>query len=117
MEKVLLLSEEINRINFLMNFDSSKVVSEQKIVSLPNVILNEAPPQQKPQPQQQLTTQQIQAAKQKIQAAANKQAQQIFNELLKAFDMDGDKDLRDSDGTNEGLALTAIKKIKNRNQQ
>jgi hypothetical protein len=114
LEKVLLLSEEINRINFLMNFDSSKVVSEQKIVSLPNVILNEAPPQQKPQPQQQLTPQQIQTAKQKIQAAANKQAQQIFNELLKAFDMDGDKDLRDSDGTNEGLALTAIKKIKNK---
>lgn len=113
MEKDLLLSEELNRINFLMNFNSSKVISEQKINSLPTNILNEAPPQKKPQ-QQELTPEQIKNAKQKIQAAANKTAYTIFGELMKAFDMDGDKNLKDNDGTNEGAALAAIKKIKNK---
>ena len=33
---------------------------------------------------------------------------------MKAFDVDGDKDLKDYDGTNETNALKAIKKIKNK---
>ena len=97
-----------------MNFDSSKVICEQKIDSFPNYLLKEAPPQQKPQQQKQLTPQQIQAAKQKIQQQATNSANAIFQELMKAFDMDGDKVLNDYDGTNEGLALAAIKKIKNK---
>jgi len=113
-----ILYEEVNRINFLMNYDSSKLVTEQKSYDTHYVTLIE---QTKPQPvkpgakpQGNLTPQQIQAAKQKIQQQATKSANSIFQELMKAFDMDGDRVLTDSDGTNEGLAIAAIKKIKNK---
>ena len=115
MEKSLII-EEINRINFLMNFDTNKSFEDQNVTQISEEYLFEDPktqPQQK-QGQQQLTPEQIQAAKQKIQASANKTAYAIFGELMKAFDMDGDKDLKDNDGTNEGAALAAIKKIRNK---
>ena len=113
MEKSLII-EEINRINFLMNFDTNKSFEDQKLLQISEqLIFEQVKPQQK-QGQQQLTPEQIQAAKQKIQASANKTAYAIFGELMKAFDMDGDKDLKDNDGTNEGAALVAIKKIQNK---
>lgn len=120
-----LVIEEINRINFLMNFDSNKLVTEQKkdFVS-ESFLFEQVTPQKQPQPtkqgqtpqqgQQQLTPEQIKAAKQKIQQQATQTANSIFQELMKAFDLDGDKVINDYDGTNEGLALAAIKKIKNK---
>lgn len=110
-----LIYEEINRINFLMNYDSSKLITEQQSYDTHHITLLEAPPA-KPgvNPPAKLTPQQIQAAKQKIQQQATKSANSIFQELMKAFDMDGDRVLTDYDGTNEGLAVAAIKKIKNK---
>ena len=110
-----LLYEEINRINFLMNYDSSKLITEQQSYDTHHITLLEAPPA-KPgtNPPAKLTPQQIQSAKQKIQQQATKSANSIFQELMKAFDMDGDRVLTDYDGTNEGLAVAAIKKIKNK---
>ena len=96
------LNEEIERIRFISNYDPTKLVTEQKS------------PTPTAKPQAKLTPQQIQAAKQKIQQQATKSANSIFQELMKAFDMDGDKVLTDYDGTNEGLAVAAIKKIKNK---
>lgn len=96
------LNEEIERIRFISNYDPTKLVTEQKS-STPSS-----------NPQTKLTPEQIQAAKQKIQQQANTSAREIYDELMKAFDMDGDKDLRDWDGTNESAALNAIKKIKNK---
>jgi hypothetical protein len=96
------LNEEIERIRFISNYDPTKLVTEQKS------------PTPAAKPQAKLTPQQIQAAKQKIQQQATKSANSIFQELMKAFDMDGDRVLTDYDGTNEGLAIAAIKKIKNR---
>lgn len=59
-----------------------------------------------------LSPQQIEAqAKAKINAVAQKEAQEIYNSIKSAFDMDGDGDLRDWDGTNESTALKAIRKI------
>ena len=59
-----------------------------------------------------LSPQQIEAqAKAKINAIAQKEAQEIYNSIKSAFDMDGDGDLRDWDGTNESTALKAIRKI------
>lgn len=133
---------EKNKKNYLNNLfsDNHKIIKECRL-KFPNNIVNESKSksqiddffmfikesylkeinknilseQQKPtQPQKQLTPQQIQAAKAKIQANAKKQAEVIYKELLKSLDMDGDKDLKDYDGTNEGGALDAIKKIKNR---
>ena len=110
-----LIYEEINRINFLMNYDSSKLITEQQSYDTHHITLLEAPPA-KPgtNPPAKLTPQQIQSAKQKIQQQATKSANSIFQELMKAFDMDGDRVLTDYDGTNEGLAVAAIKKIKNK---
>jgi len=105
-----LLYEEINRINFLMNYDSSKLITEQKNYDTHRVILIE----DNKNPKNQLTPEQIKAAKLKIQQQADKSAREIFNDLMKAFDMDGDKDFRDWDGTNEAGAVAAIKKIKNK---
>ena len=96
------LNEEIERIRFISNYDPTKLVTEQKS------------PTPAAKPQAKLTPQQIQAAKQKIQQQATKSANSIFQELMKAFDMDGDRVLTDYDGTNEGLAIAAIKKIKNK---
>lgn len=96
------LNEEIERIRFISNYDPTKLVTEQKS------------PTPAAKPQAKLTPQQIQAAKQKIQQQATKSANSIFQELMKAFDMDGDRVLTDYDGTNEGLAVAAIKKIKNK---
>lgn len=96
------LNEEIERIRFISNYDPTKLVTEQKS------------PTPATKPQAKLTPQQIQAAKQKIQQQATKSANSIFQELMKAFDMDGDKVLTDYDGTNETLAVAAIKKIKNK---
>lgn len=96
------LNEEIERIRFISNYDPTKLVTEQKS------------PTPAAKPQAKLTPQQIQAAKQKIQQQATKSANSIFQELMKAFDMDGDKVLTDYDGTNETLAVAAIKKIKNK---
>ena len=133
---------EKNKKNYLNNLfpDNHKIIKECRL-KFPNNIVNESKSksqiddffmfikesylkeinknilseQQKPtQPQKQLTPQQVQAAKAKIQASAKKQAEVIYKELLKSLDMDGDKDLKDYDGTNEGGALDAIKKIKNR---
>jgi hypothetical protein len=119
MEKSLIL-EEINRINFLMNFDTNKSFEDQKVTQISEQYLFE----QAKAPAaggggvaggaKQLTPEQIKVAKQKIQQQATKTAQSIYGELLKALDMDGDKDLKDWDGTNEGGALAAIKKIKNK---
>jgi hypothetical protein len=106
--KKSLIIEEVNRINYLMNFDINKSIEDQKEVQISEQTLFE-----QTQPQQ-LTPEQIKTAKQKIQASANKTAYTIFGELLKAFDVDGDKDLKDNDGTNEGVALAAIKKIQNK---
>lgn len=58
--------------------------------------------------------QQLNAAKAKINAAAQKEASSIYNEIKRAFDMDGDGDLSDWDGTNESGALVAIRKIKSK---
>lgn len=91
-----------------MNFDINKSIEDQKEVQISEQTLFE-----QTQPQQ-LTPEQIKTAKQKIQASANKRAYTIFGELLKAFDVDGDKDLKDNDGTNESAALVAIKKIQNK---
>lgn len=109
-----LLYEEIGRINFLMNYDSSKLITEQKKTKTPTLILQEDDKQPQGQPQGEPTPQQLEAAKQKIQKQANTTARQIYDELMKAFDVDGDKDLKDYDGTNENAALKAIKKIKNK---
>lgn len=100
------LTEEVERFRFMSNYDPTKLVTEQ--------IDSPKKPQPTAKPKQQLTPQQIQTAKQKIQQQATKSANSIFQELMKAFDMDGDRVLTDSDGTNEGLAIAAIKKIKNR---
>jgi hypothetical protein len=102
-----------------MGHDSTKVFSEQIDYNTNSDIILEqnpsVPKQPAPkQPSQNLTPQQIQAAKQKIQQVSTKAANSIFQELLKAFDMDGDKDLTDWDGTNEKAALAAIQKITNR---
>jgi hypothetical protein len=116
-----LILEEINRINFLMNFDTNKSFEDQKVTQISEQHLFE---QAKPaatgvaggvaKGAKQLTPEQIKGAKQKIQQQATQTANSIFQELMKAFDMDGDKDLKDWDGTNEGGALAAIKKIKNK---
>jgi len=60
------------------------------------------------------TPQQLAAAKQKIASIAQKEATTIYTELKNAFDMDKDGDLKDWDGTNEGGALAAIRKIKSK---
>ena len=110
-----ILNEEVNRINFLMNYDSSKLVTEQKSYNTNYINILEAPtPKPGANQPAKLTPQQIQASKQKIQQQATKTANSIFQELMKALDMDGDRVLTDYDGTNEGLALAAIKKIKNK---
>jgi len=114
-----LLVEDVSRIKFLMGYDSTKVFSEQIDYNTNSDIILEqnpsVPKQPVPkQPSQNLTPQQIQAAKQKIQQVSTKAANSIFQELLKAFDMDGDKDLTDWDGTNEKTAVAAIQKIRNR---
>jgi len=57
------------------------------------------------------TPQQLAAAKQKIASIAQKEANEIYKELKSAFDMDGDGNLKDWDGTNESKALSAIRKI------
>ena len=112
----LLILEDVNRIRFLMGYDSPKVFSEQILYNIDQSIISEQTPQkpQPKQPTQNLTPQQIQVAKQKIQQVSTKAANSIFQELMKAFDMDGDKVLTDSDGTNEKLAIAAIQKIRNR---
>ncbi len=99
-----------------MGYDSPKVFSEQIQYNIDQSIISEQTPQkpQPKQPAQNLTPQQIQVAKQKIQQVSTKAANSIFQELMKAFDMDGDKVLTDSDGTNEKLAIAAIQKIRNR---
>lgn len=114
-----LLYEDISRIKFLIGYDSTKVLSEQIGYNINSNIISEqkpsVPKQPAPkQPSQNLTPQQIQAAKQKIQQVSTKAANSIFQELLKAFDMDGDKVLTDWDGTNEKTAVAAIQKIRNR---
>ena len=123
-----LLFEDINRIKFLMGNESSKVFSEQIGYNTnSNIISEQNPPAPAPapkpvqpkvvpakQPVQNLTPQQIQVAKQKIQQVSTKAANSIFQELMKAFDMDGDRVLTDNDGTNEKSAIAAIQKIKNR---
>ena len=93
-----------------MNYDSSKLITEQKNYDTHRVILIE----DNKNPQNQLTPEQIKAAKLKIQRQADKSAREIFKDLMKAFDMDGDGDFKDWDGTNEGGAVKAIKKIKNK---
>ena len=121
-----LLFEDINRIKFLIGNESSKVFSEQIGYNTnSNIISEQNPPAPAPkpvqpkvvpakQPVQNLTPQQIQVAKQKIQQVSTKAANSIFQELMKAFDMDGDRVLTDNDGTNEKSAIAAIQKIKNR---
>ncbi len=118
-EKLIL--EEINRIGYLMNYNIENSSDEQVSLTINeervfNNIVSEAPVQgqQKQGQQQKLTPEQIATAKTKIQQQADKQAYAIFGELMKAFDMDGDKDLKDNDGTNEGGAVAAIQKIKNK---
>lgn len=114
-----LLVEDVSRIKFLMGYDSSKLFSEHIDYNTNDYIISEQnPPAPKPaqpkQPAQNLTPQQIQAAKQKIQQVSTKAANSIFQELMKAFDMDGDRVLTDYDGTNERSAIAAIQKIRNR---
>jgi hypothetical protein len=130
-----LLLEDIDRIKFLMGHDSTKIFSEQIGYSIKGTIVSEQNPPaparpaaarpaaarptqtnqaQTKKPAQNLTPQQVQAAKQKIQQVSTKAANSIFQELMKAFDMDGDRVLTDYDGTNEKSAIAAIQKIKNR---
>ena len=97
-----------------MGYDSTKVFSEQIDYNTNSDIIIEQNPSAPKQPSQNLTPQQIQAAKQKIQQVSTKAANSIFQELMKAFDMDGDKVLTDYDGTNEKTAVAAIQKIRNR---
>ena len=112
-----LLLEDIDRIKFLMGHDSTKIFSEQ--IGYSTIVSEQNPPAparpvQTKQPAQNLTPQQVQAAKQKIQQVSTKAANSIFQELMKAFDMDGDRVINDYDGTNEKSAIAAIQKIKNR---
>ena len=110
-----LLFEDISRIKFLMGHDSSKVFSEQIGYNTnSNIISEQTKVVPAKQPAQNLTPQQIQVAKQKIQQVSTKAANSIFQELMKAFDMDGDRVLTDYDGTNEKSAVAAIQKIRNR---
>ena len=110
-----LLFEDISRIKFLMGHDSSKVFSEQIGYNTnSNIISEQTKVVPAKQPAQNLTPQQIQVAKQKIQQVSTKAANSIFQELMKAFDMDGDRVLNDYDGTNEKSAIAAIQKIRNR---
>lgn len=110
-----LLFEDISRIKFLMGHDSSKFFSEQIGYNTnSNIISEQTKVVPAKQPTQNLTPQQIQVAKQKIQQVSTKAANSIFQELMKAFDMDGDRVLNDWDGTNEKLAVAAIQKIRNR---
>ena len=110
-----LLFEDISRIKFLMGHDSSKVFSEQIGYNTnSNIISEQTKAVPAKQPAQNLTPQQIQVAKQKIQQVSTKAANSIFQELMKAFDMDGDRVLNDYDGTNEKSAIAAIQKIRNR---
>lgn len=110
-----LLFEDISRIKFLMGHDSSKFFSEQIGYNTnSNIISEQTKVVPAKQPAQNLTPQQIQVAKQKIQQVSTKAANSIFQELMKAFDMDGDRVLNDWDGTNEKLAVAAIQKIRNR---
>lgn len=110
-----LLFEDISRIKFLMGHDSSKVFSEQIGYNTnSNIISEQTKVVPAKQPAQNLTPQQIQVAKQKIQQVSTKAANSIFQELMKAFDMDGDRVLTDWDGTNEKSAVAAIQKIRNR---
>ena len=110
-----LLFEDISRIKFLMGHDSSKVFSEQIGYNTnSNIISEQTKVVPAKQPAQNLTPQQIQVAKQKIQQVSTKAANSIFQELMKAFDMDGDRVLNDYDGTNEKSAVAAIQKIRNR---
>jgi hypothetical protein len=121
-----LVLEEINRVGYLMNYNIENSSNEQVSLTINeervfNNIVSEGPTQvqQKPAPkqgqqQQKLTPEQIATAKAKIQQQADKQAYAIFGELMKAFDIDGDKDLKDNDGTNEKAAVAAIQKIKNK---
>ena len=121
MNKNIIL-EEINRIGYLMNYNVGNSSDEQPTLNVNEERIfnqNIISEQQKPVPkqgqqQQKLTPEQIATAKAKIQQQADKQAYAIFGELMKAFDMDGDKDLKDNDGTNEGGAVAAIQKIKNK---
>ena len=54
---------------------------------------------------------QLDLAKTKINNLALKEATTIYNQIKSSFDMDGDGDFTDWDGTNETNALAAIKKI------
>jgi hypothetical protein len=93
---VLINESEISKIKYLIEFDTKKTLFE-----------NTTP---------QFSQQQLDQAKKKITDERQKNAQLIYNELLKAFDRDNDKDLKDWDGTDEPGALKAINKIKYREE-
>jgi len=87
---------EVNKIKYLMEYDTSKTLFE-----------NTTP---------QYSQEQLNAAKKKITTERQKNAQLIYNELKKAFDRDNDGDLTDWDNTDETGALRAINKIKYREE-
>jgi len=70
---VLINESEISKIKYLIEFDTKKTLFE-----------NTTP---------QFSQQQLDQAKKKITDERQKNAQLIYNELLKAFDRDNDKDL------------------------
>jgi len=109
-----LILEDINRIGFLMNYNIKNLSNDQIISSIDQEDVFDYHIVSEQKPQQKLTPEQINSAKYKVQEKAKKDAEIIFKELKAAMDMDGDNVLNDSDGTNEGGVVAAIKKIKNK---
>lgn len=140
MSNTIILTEEIERIKFLSKYRPEELASEQKALMSEHrystyhqnkkVLSEQAPvatgvkPGVKPGvksgqptatkkviPYEKLTPEQ----KKKVDADAQKKAQNVYNLLKKAFDMDNDNDLKDWDGTNEQGAVKAINQIKDKN--
>ena len=134
MNSSILLTEEIERIKFLSGYQPDELASDQKALMSEHRyatynqnkrILSEqqVKPGVKPvapktgiaKPGVTNAAQMTPEQKKKIALEAQKKAQNVYNLLKKSFDMDGDNDLKDWDGTDEAGAVKAVYQIKDKN--
>ena len=130
MSHSLILTEELERIKFLSGYKSDELATEQKALvsehrfATYNQHKNFISEQQKPmvKPGTGIQKPGVTAAakpnpeqQKQINAKAAQDAQNIYNMLKKAFDMDSDNDLKDWDGTDEQGAVKAVQLIKDKN--